>query len=379
MRNLAVVFVLAVAGFGAFEIGGAVAQSTTIVPVDIQSIQDARAVLKNATGRYCPSLFCTFSGYDIGAIDLIDNGQTIVLIHDDGTRGDTLPVRSLNPKDMGLGVVGFTADFEPQLVTTVVEAQRLTAALNTIKQASPAMLSSNPAQTQTASIPSGLMTASPAPPTPAPAITPLPASAPAVAPAPLSATAANAPLPVSPGYGGKRLAIKVVSQCPGDPDPMGVANMSFYSDCDQDELDKVRGWIAASLSAKSMFGQIGDNNPDLVLTVTLTKDMDDRSGALTDFSTGAFEFEANYQLADGAGYPLQSGTVSHQAPDDEDGAAAEQQFADKIATSVAASSGMSGQPISATAPPELTPTTTGTSLQDTHSKPATAPTQPDNN
>ena len=165
------------------------------------------------------------------------------------------------------------------------------------------------------------------------------------------APAANAPPPVAPaqqalpsgsagassGYGDKRLAIKVLADCPSDPDPLGLGSSDYYSSCDQDELDKVKSWIAAALMVKGVFGRIGDDNPDLVLTVTLTQSgsFAGVAGAVTDMAPSTMKYTANYQLSDVGGRPLASGKVHHEEEEayfggNED--EAEQHFAEKIAT-----------------------------------------------
>jgi hypothetical protein len=131
----------------------------------------------------------------------------------------------------------------------------------------------------------------------------------------------------------KRLAVRIVAHCPEDPD--SFSGDDYYSKCEQDEMDKLRGWISSALQAKHVFAAIGDDKPDMVLTVTLTKDMDDRSDA-NDFSAGVLKFEADIQLADSAGNILQKATVTDQGRDDAEGDAVEREFAGKIADAGAA-------------------------------------------
>ncbi len=174
---------------------------------------------------------------------------------------------------------------------------------------------------------------------PTPPITAQAAPAPQVSSAPVATTPAGSAANLSTGYSSKRLAIKVVSQCPADPDPIGLVSSDMYSDCDQEELDKVRGWITSSLTGKSAFGSVGDENPDLVLTITLTQSMSSQgaAGMLTDLAPSTLKFGATYQLADSAGRVVKSGEVHHEADEayfggneDEE----EQKFAAKIADAV---------------------------------------------
>jgi hypothetical protein len=138
-----------------------------------------------------------------------------------------------------------------------------------------------------------------------------PATAPASASARVAppATAASTPPPASSGYGGKRLAIKVIGNCAPDPDPLGVTTSdSYYPDCDQELLDGMRAKISTALASRGI--PVNDNDPDAVLTVTLTLLMDDE-GALGVLGVGetGYHAEAAYQLSDPHGQIVSSGTV----------------------------------------------------------------------
>lgn len=153
---------------------------------------------------------------------------------------------------------------------------------------------------------------------------------------------ATVPAPLASAIAGKRVAIKVVSQCPSDPDPLGLLpGNDSYSDCAQDELNKLRDWITTSLTSKGVFGQISDDNPDFILTVTLTQSMstEGAAGFATDLAPSTLEFTATYQLTDAGGRPVNNGTVHHEDAEDYFGGnedAVEQAFAGKIAAAVAA-------------------------------------------
>jgi hypothetical protein len=148
-------------------------------------------------------------------------------------------------------------------------------------------------------------TVSPAPPPPA---TPAAANPNIPPPPPPFATAVAVP------SAGKRLAIRVLARCPSDPDPFGIVDSSFYSSCEQDELDKVKAWIAAELTRRGTFASIGGDNPDLVLTVTLTQSEADMgaAGLITDLAPKTIKYTGEYQLADKSGTTLRSGKVHHE-------------------------------------------------------------------
>ncbi len=305
-----------------------------------QSGLDVNGVLQNATGKYCTSLWCPDLGnpYQISGIQLSPDRQNIVMIYVSGAPSASLPVQSLAPHAsdaMGQGVLFFTSDFEPQLVTTDVEAQRLVVALNAIKNGTASSQAGNVASS-----------APPAPPAP-------------VAPPPVSVAAAPPPVPAAASaaaagdMAGKRLAIVMAQQCPSDPDPIGFVEQSQYSDCDPAELDKVKSWITDALNSQHVFAEIGDTAPDLTLTVTMTQDMDDRTtglAILSDFAPGTLKFQATYQLADQAGHAITGGTVSHQESDSDDAVAAEQTFAGKVAAAVAGTPAGNAPPITTGSP-----------------------------
>ncbi|HEX4065914.1 MAG TPA: PDZ domain-containing protein [Acidobacteriaceae bacterium] len=146
-----------------------------------------------------------------------------------------------------------------------------------------------------------------------------------------STTGSAAP---SVSYVGKRLAIKVLPACPADFNP---ANPEVP--CDRAEVDKIKSWIESFLTDHRAVAGIGDDSPDIVVTVTLIKATDDTgiAGFLTDLAPGHVELQANYQIADAAGHVLQTGTVSHTGSDYDDFDKLEQQYASKIAAAIAAS------------------------------------------
>ncbi len=103
----------------------------------IRSVADAESAVKYATGKFCPSILCGVEGYQISGIQLDADGRTLTMIRDDGSKGDSVAIASLNPDAghiLGQGVVHFTGDFAPNLVTTESEAQRLVVALRAIKR-----------------------------------------------------------------------------------------------------------------------------------------------------------------------------------------------------------------------------------------------------
>ncbi|MHB8454492.1 MAG: hypothetical protein ACYDDO_07280, partial [Acidiferrobacterales bacterium] len=164
------------------------------------------------------------------------------------------------------------------------------------------------------------------------------------APSCCTGSMAGNPVPLT-AVAGKRLAIQVVSQCPPDPDPIGIINSNFYSKCAQNELNQIQGWVTSALISKNVFTSIGSANPDLILTITMTKDMMDfgAAGFLTSLAPGRLKFAANYQLADTNSNVLESGTASYEGGLGEgnmSGRAAtnvEQRFAASIADKIAAS------------------------------------------
>ncbi|MHB8392748.1 MAG: hypothetical protein ACYDBH_24740 [Acidobacteriaceae bacterium] len=244
---------------------------------------------------------------------------------------------------MGQGVVHFTGEFTPNLVTTEVEARRLIGALNVIRQTArntPQPADGGNQASQSVTTRQAVQ--------PAPALSNAAGQAGLAPASTVPATQDTSALPAGAGgragYGHKRLAIKVVSQCPPDPDLIGLIDSNFYSKCGQSELDQVRGWVAADLARKNMFASIDDGASDLVLTITMTKDMMDFgvAGIFTSLAPGTLKFAANYQLADTAGHVLENGTVAHDGKLGEGNMSSsaavhvEQQFAAKIANEVAA-------------------------------------------
>ncbi len=306
----------------------------------VTSAKSAQSTLRYATGKFCPSFFCGDSGYQISEIILTKDGRSLLFLHADGSRGDAIPVSALNPtagKIMGQGVVHFTDEFTPNLVTTEVEAKRLIVALNAIKQ-----MAGNAPQP----VDSGNQVAQPAP------VQSNAAGQAGLAPAnnPPARQVTSASLAGSGStaeYAGKRLAIKVVSRCPPDPDPIGLFDSNLYSKCEQSELNQVRGWVAADLARKNVFAGINGGTPNLVLTITMTQDMMDFgvAGFLTSLAPGTLKFAANYQLADTAGHVLESGAVAHDGKLGEGNLSSsaavhvERQFAAKIANEVATGTG----------------------------------------
>ena len=304
---------------------------TSPVTNDIRSTADAQGVLKNATGKFCPSIWCSVEGYQISGIQLSSDRRTLRMIRDDGSKGDAIPVASLAPTAgsiMGQGAVHFTGAFAPNLVTTEVEAQRLIVALDMIRNHSSA-----PRAAISAPV-------APSPVAPSP-VAPSPVASLAASPPPVGSRPAAV---IPPVLAGKRVAIRMAENCPSDPDPLGLVGNNFYSDCGKDELNKVKGWIAASLATKGVFGSVGDNNPDMVLTVTMTQDEADEgvAGIFTDLAPATMKFTAAYQLTGTDGRVLESGTVHHEAEEayfggNED--AEERVFAEKIAAAAVTPTG----------------------------------------
>ena len=331
------VLILAVGSLGGCETSLAVAQSGPAAAGQAQSMASALDVLNNATGKYCPGLWCGIDGYQIGAIQLADHGQTLVFVHTDGSHGDTLPVRSLDPRGgtiMGMGAVHFTGDFAPNLVTTEVEAGRLVAALNTIKQAQ-GMVSDAPpgtAHAQPAGVPSTQTAAAPAAPTPSAAAA-VAAPAPQIPePAAPAATVGTA----APNVQDNRIAISVVDGC----HTTEIAD----DNCDYDNGDNRTSFandLAQSLTTKGFAVVPADQNASRTLTVTVTgigdNDADPTGllcGLLCDATADATA-SANWQVTDAGGMAGPGGTASSTADDTEPGL---QKLADKIAAAVAAQS-----------------------------------------
>ncbi len=124
-----------------------------------------------------------------------------------------------------------------------------------------------------------------------------------------------------------RVTLTVTAQCSKDPDPLGFFSSSFYSKCQQRELDDLRAWIAAELAERQIVIADANESDAVQLAVTLTKSMDKRHG---DFGPGTAMFAGTYQITNAANQVLNSGTVTHQGPD-KNVADVEKQFAVKIA------------------------------------------------
>jgi len=136
-----------------------------------------------------------------------------------------------------------------------------------------------------------------------------------------SATEAVSPLSI---FSGKRLVIHLLANCPADPDPLGILDLApgftqdqIYSKCDQNELDQLRGWLAADITAKNIFAGIVGTGGELTLTVTLTRDQEiGKDSAFSDLANAdRYISQANYRLTDAAGTVLLSGTAASHAKD----------------------------------------------------------------
>lgn len=142
---------------------------------------------------------------------------------------------------------------------------------------------------------------------------------------------------------GRRLALRVVGQCAGDPDPVGALSSDTYSRCDQNELARLRSWIAAALAGAY---SVGGDNPNFILTVTLTREMSTQgaAGLVTDLAPASVIIQGNYSLSDPGGRVLRASAIAYEGPAgfsvsaDEEREPAEQQFALKIANAVVAGS-----------------------------------------
>ena len=123
------------------------------------------------------------------------------------------------------------------------------------------------------------------------------------APSCCSGSMAGNPVPLT-DLAGKRLEIKVVSQC---------SSAQFSGNCNKGLLDKIQGWVASDLTSKNVFTSIGGSNPNLILTIAMTKHALDTGvlGFFTDLVPATFKLAANYQLTDTAGHVLGSGTVTY--------------------------------------------------------------------
>lgn len=159
--------------------------------------------------------------------------------------------------------------------------------------------------------------------------------APSVAALVVAAPAASGP--ASGGYASKRLAVKVEQKCENNPSAASFLLDEDEDDCSADVLDSIRKKISAVFASKGFLANVGDNNADLVLTVTMTKRRLDTGagGFLGDFAATAIT-AANYALANSADNPLISGTVSDEDGNDDDEDALELKFANKLAAEVVA-------------------------------------------
>ena len=126
---------------------------------NIVSTSKAKSVIRNATGKFCPSMWCGIQGYQISGMALSDDGKTLTMIKDDGSSGDKLAVASLHPASgeiMNMGVLHFTGQFAPNLVTTEDEARRLVVAINMVRAPSPqnsSAAAAAPTQTSQVAVP----------------------------------------------------------------------------------------------------------------------------------------------------------------------------------------------------------------------------------
>ena len=144
-------------------------------------------------------------------------------------------------------------------------------------------------------------------------------------------------------YAGKRFAIRVLADCPRDPDPTGLANDDLYSKCEQSELDKIKRWIGAALINKYGIAAITDENPDYFLTVTITQDMADEGGAAAGIAEWVLpitvhqdtvKFSATYRLTDSKGKTAENGKVHLEGGGMGNALKIEQEFSEKIAAAV---------------------------------------------
>lgn len=150
-------------------------------------------------------------------------------------------------------------------------------------------------------------------------------AAPQIANSPPSANVAPAGSITS--FSGKRLAVKVLDNCPPDDD-------DEY--CDEKTREALRQKVAASISSKGIFASVGDSSPDLVLDVMLTHYLLDTPGggflgAIADFAA-TIKGSANFQLSDATGHVLLSGSATGKDSDDDD--VVWQQMADAIAAAL---------------------------------------------
>jgi S1-C subfamily serine protease len=141
----------------------------------------------------------------------------------------------------------------------------------------------------------------------------------------------------SSGYAGKHLAVRMLEKCENKPSAASFLLDEDEDDCGAATLEAIRGKIVSVFASKDLFTSVGDSNADLILTVTMTKNMIDTGigGLIGDFTATA-KMDANYALADPSGHVLTSGTVSYETGDADDDNALEQRFANKLAAEVVA-------------------------------------------
>jgi hypothetical protein len=144
-----------------------------------------------------------------------------------------------------------------------------------------------------------------------------------------------------------RVALSVNANCAKDPDPTGLFGSNFYSKCQADELNIVRSAIADRLGPGQVLAPGAAGPATFQLSVTLTKSIE-KMNPVSDFLPGSLQYEATYQLSDGAGNLIHSGTVASQVPDKHP-ADAEKQFAAKIADAAAGFMSSGSQQAAATA------------------------------
>jgi hypothetical protein len=151
-------------------------------------------------------------------------------------------------------------------------------------------------------------------------------------PAPVIAASAE---PGHGSYAGRRLAIRVTQNCSNKPSAASFLLDEDEDDCEAGTLETIRKDIAQVFDSRGAFAGVSDDNPDLVLTVTMTSNILDTSGLFGDF-TAESKMSATYALADKSGRSILSGTVDDAVDGDDYDEAAIQHFADKLASSVMA-------------------------------------------
>ena len=282
---------------------------------DIRSRQDASTVLRNATGKFCPSIWCGAEGYQVASMKIDTVDGSLVIVGEDGSKVATIPIASLAPSAgsiMNEGVVHFTSDAFPALVTTEVETQRLVIALDQIKSdiAQPA----------------------------ATAVAPPVAERTAPAPQPVEQEAVSS---IRARFKGKIFAVTVLANCPANPDPTALATNDDYSKCRPSELARVRDWIGEALAKDDGVSIATDQTHDYALTVTLTQDVSDRGGVsagiaswfLPVVETATVKITGIYEVSDSHGKVLGRGTVHQEGHHESRWLDIERQFAEEVAAS----------------------------------------------